>query len=220
MVNTTNSNRRQVYRLQPPPVWAPIFSIIVAGRQHTAAKVIDVNLQGVRVTFGAADLSALTPAALVTTSIRAPGLDGAVDIRGRVVFAMTRGDGLVVAIAFLDPPDLSDRVTADFFRVFNRREDERRRSAPGQDRISALVLNAAGEADGVIDLVLRDHSDKGVGFVVDQPTDAFLQNSAGLALPLSNQGAAVRPAQLRRRDAYDDAFHYGCTFAPNIAEPT
>lgn len=220
MVNISNNNRRLVYRLQPPPVWAPIFSVMVNGTRCTAEQVIDVNLNGVRVTFAASKLAALTAGALVTTSIQAPGLDGSADISGRVVFSAIHGASLVVAIAFIETPDLADRVTADFFSVFNRREDEREMTAPGSDRISALVLNAAGEADGVIDLMLRDHSNKGVGFIVDEHTDAFLQDTAGgLALPLPHQQEAVWPAQVRRREAREDTVHYGCTFdrAPDQA---
>ena len=109
-------------------------------------------------------------------------------------------------------PDLGDGMTADFFRVFNRREDPRRNAAAGSNKVSALVLNAAGEADAIVDLLLRDHSDTGIGFVVDSRTDAFMRDGTALALPLPNRQHAVWPAQIRRREAHDDAIHYGCTF--------
>ena len=220
MVKISHGNRRQRYRLQPPSVWAPRFSIVVDGKRHTAAKVVDVNLNGVRVIFNTADKPILTAGTQVTTVIQAPGLDGWVDIASRVIFTMSHNNGLAVALAFVEPLDLGDRVTGDFFRVFNRREDERRRSTPGQGRISALVLNAAGEADGIIDLMLRDHSPKGIGFMVDPPTDAFLQHNdnAGLALPSPDQQEAVRPAQVRHRNTQGDSIHYGCTFFPTISE--
>ena len=148
----------------------------------------------------------------VTTSIKSQGLLRATDIAGRVVVSFTRGAQRIVAIAFTDVPDLGDGVTADFFRVFNRREDLRRNAAPGSTTLSALVLNAEGVADGVIDLKLRDHSDKGIGFVVDNHTDAFMRDGASLALPLPDRQQAVCAAQVRRRDAHDDTVHYGCTF--------
>ena len=78
--------------------------------------------------------------------------------------------------------------------------------------MSALVLNADGLADGVIDLELRDLSDKGIGFVVDSHTDAFMRDGAALALPLPDRQQAVFPAQVRRRNACDGGVHYGCTF--------
>lgn len=214
MDDTTTNNRRQLYRFEPPPVWAPIFSVICAGKRCTAEQVIDVNLKGVRVVFAATALPTLVTGQEITTSIQAPGLDGCVDIRGRIVFSATRAANLMVAIAFIECPDLDDRVTADFFSVFNRREDLRQMFSAAGDTLSALILNASGEADGVIDLMLRDRSHKGFGFVVDEHTDAFMQDhfGASVALHLPDQQTAVGPAQVRRRDARDDAVHYGCTF--------
>jgi len=212
MINKTSNNRRQYYRHAPPSLGAPILSVRHGGRHCTAERVIDVSLKGVRVIFPDADLVPLAVGDPVTTSIQAPGLRSAADIAGRVVLSVARGPQRVVAIAFIDTPDLGDGATADFFRIFNRRGDLRRNVAPGQDSLSALVLNADGSADGVIDLQLRDHSDKGIGFVVDSHTDAFMRDGASLALPLPDRQQAVWPAQVRRRDAQDDTVHYGCTF--------
>ena len=212
MVYKSNNNRRQYYRHEPPPVGAPILSVIHGGQGCTAEQVINVSLKGVRLSFADAALLPLAAGDLVTTSIKSQGLLKATDIAGRVVVSFTRGSQRIVAIAFTDAPDLGDGVTADFFRVFNRREDLRRNAAPGSDTLSALVLNAEGVADGVIDFKLRDHSDKGIGFVVDNHTDAFMRDGASLALPLPDRLQAVRAAQVRRRDAHDDTVHYGCTF--------
>ncbi len=212
MGNTTNTNRRQYYRHEPPPLGAPILSLVHDGKRCTAEQVIDVSLKGVRLVFRATELATLTAGDVVATAIKAPGLHGAADIAGRVVFSFVRGVHKVVAITFTALPDLGDGATADFFRVFNRREDLRRNAAPGSDSFSALVLNADGSADGVIDLRLRDHCAKGIGFVVDSHTDAFMRDGAALALPLPDRQQAVWPAQVRRRDAHDDAVHYGCTF--------
>ena len=212
MLNKTNNNRRQYYRHEPPPVGAPILSVVHGDLRCTAEQVIDVSLKGVRLIFPAAALPPLVAGDRVAVSIKAPGLRDAADIAGRVVFSFARGAQRVVAITFTDTPDLGDGVTADFFRVFNRREALRRNAPPGSDTLSALVLNADGVADGVIDLQLRDHSAKGIGFVVDNHTDAFLRDGASLALPMPDREQAVCPAQVRRRDAHDDAVHYGCTF--------
>ena len=212
MVNKSNNNRRQYYRHEPPPVGAPILSVVHGGQACTAEQVINVSLKGVRLSFSDAALPPLTAGDLVTTSIKSQGLLRATDIAGRVVVSFTRGAQRIVAIAFTDAPDLGDGVTADFFRVFNRREDLRRNAAPGSTTLSALVLNAEGVADGVIDLKLRDHSDKGIGFVVDNHTDAFMRDGASLALPLPDRQQAVCAAQVRRRDAHHDTVHYGCTF--------
>ncbi len=94
----------------------------------------------------------------------------------------------------------------------NRRNARRQSPAPGADNVSALVLNAAGEPDGVIDLKLRDHSDSSVGFVVDEDTDAFLREGAAVALPTPDGPHTVRPAVVRRREAQDDSVYYGCSF--------
>ena len=212
MTNKTNNNRRRYYRFEPPSLGAPILSIVHQGRRCKAARVIDINLKGVRVMFAAGKLSPLTVGEFVTTSIQSPGILDSADIAGRVVFSFERGEHTVVAISFSETPDLGDGMTADFFRVFNRREDLRRNAAPGSDKVSALVLNAAGEADAIIDLLLRDHSDTGIGFVVDSPTDAFMRDGTALALPLPNRQHAVWPAQIRRREAHDGAIHYGATF--------
>ena len=213
MTNKTNTNRRQYYRCQPPALDAPVLSIMHQGRRCEASSVIDVSLKGVRVVFADGALAPLTAGDRVTASIQSPGLGHATEIAGRVVFSLERGVQRVVAITFCELPDLGDGMTADFFRVFNRREDLRRSALPGSDKVSALVLNAAGEADAIVDLLLRDHSTKGVGFVVDTRTDAFMRDGAALALPLPDRQQAVWPAQIRRRDARGGAIHYGCTFA-------
>ena len=211
MTNKTNTNRRQYYRCQPPSLDAPLLSIMHHGRRCEAISVIDVSLKGVRVVFDDT-LVSLVAGNPVTVSIQSPGIGSAAAIAGRVVFSFERGGQRVVAIAFNELPDLADGMTADFFRIFNRREDLRCNALPGSDKVSALVLNAAGEADAIVDLLLRDHSSKGVGFVVDTRTDAFMRDGTALAMPLPDRQQAVWPAQIRRRDAHDGAIHYGCTF--------
>ncbi len=211
-MSVNNNNRRELYRCEPAPVWAPILSVLHQGQRIAADRVIDVNLRGVRVSFATTRLATLPVGEVITASIQAPGLDGCADLGGRVVFSETRGAELVVAIAFDAAPDLGDRVTADFFSVFNRRNARRQSPAPGADNVSALVLNAAGEPDGVIDLKLRDHSDSSVGFVVDEDTDAFLREGAAVALPTPDGPHTVRPAVVRRREAQDDSVYYGCSF--------
>ena len=212
MTNKTNNNRRQYYRYAPPAVGAPVLSVVHQGRRCRAASVIDVSLKGVRVVFAAGELPPLAAGEFVTTSIQSLGMGDSADIGGRVVFSVERGEHWVVAISFSEMPDLGDGMTADFFRVFNRRENRRRNAAPGSDKVSALVLNAAGEADAIIDLLLRDHSVKGIGFVVDPRTDAYMRDGTALALPLPDRQQTVWPAQIRRRNAHEGAIHYGCTF--------
>jgi hypothetical protein len=212
MTNKTNNNRRQYYRYEPPANAAPLLSLVLGGHRCPAQQVIDVSLKGIRLAFSDSELPPLAAGTPITASIKAAGLRDAADIAGRVVLSFVRGSQRVVAIAFTDTPDLADRATADFFRIFNRREDLRRSAAPGRDTVSALVLNADGLADGVIDLELRDLSDKGIGFVVDSHTDAFMRDGAALALPLPDRQQAVFPAQVRRRNACDGGVHYGCTF--------
>ncbi|MCC6707912.1 MAG: PilZ domain-containing protein [Gammaproteobacteria bacterium] len=212
MTDNNTNNRRQFYRHEPPPLGAPLLSLKLDGRHWTAEQVINVSLKGVRLVFKHADLPALATGQAVITSIKVPGMASTTEIASRVVLSATRGTQRVVAIAFTGAPDLGDHATADFFRIFNRREDPRRDAGAGQAVLSALVLNADGSADGVIDLELRDLSDKGVGFIVDNPTDAFLRDGASLALPVPGQQQAVCPAQVRRRDEHDDSVHYGCTF--------
>ena len=214
-------DRRQKYRCEPAPVWAPLVSLISAGRRFSANKVVDVTLDGARLELSANDAAAFTQGQEVTASIQAPGLDGCADIRGRIVFRADHAGRNVLAIAFTETPDLSERSTAHFFSVFNRREDKRAASDPGADVVSAVLLNAEGEADAVIDLTLVDHSAKGVGFSVDPHTDRFIRDSdpAAVALSLPDQQDATRPAQLRRREARQDGVYYGCTFgaAPDQA---
>lgn len=212
MTNKNSTNRRQYYRHEPPPVGAPLLSLTLNGRQWTAEGVINVSLKGVRLLFKHADLPALPTGQAIVASINVPGMGRPTEIPSRVVLSATRGAQRVVAIAFTGLPDLGDHATADFFRIFNRREDPRRDADAGQAALSALVLNADGSADGVIDVELRDLSDKGVGFVVDNPTDAFLRDGAALALPLPGAEQAVFAAQVRRRDAHHDSVHYGATF--------
>ncbi|MBK6660714.1 MAG: PilZ domain-containing protein [Proteobacteria bacterium] len=212
MITKNTNNRRQYYRHEPPPQGAPSLSLGLDGRHWTAAEVVNVSLKGVRLVFDHPDLPALASGQAVTTSISIPGMGSTAEIASHVVLCATRGTQRVVAIAFSDAPDLGNHATADFFRIFNRREDLRRNAGAGQAALSALVLNADGSADGVIDLQLRDLSDKGVGFVVDTPTDAFMRDGASLALPVPGRQRSVCAAQVRRRDAHDGSVHYGCTF--------
>jgi hypothetical protein len=213
-MNETHDDRRRLYRLQPAPDSAPMLALDDDARRWPQAQVLDVNLHGVRVRIAGDHGPNLGAGDPVHATIEAIGLAGTARLPGRVVFARVEDGAQIVAIAFLTRPDLGNSVTAEFFSVFNRRGDERERSAPAHARVSALVLNAAGEADGVIDLMLRDHSAKSVGFVVDASTDAFLRDSdrSGLALPRPDMREAVWPAQVRRREADGGAVYYGCTF--------
>jgi len=212
MNNDNQPNRRLMYRLEPPPVWAPILSIIVDGRRVRAATVIDVNLRGVRIALPQDDTLKLERGLTVTASIQAPGLDGCADIRGRVVFTADSGERRVVAVAFLDEPDLSDRTTADFFSVFNRRQEMRQAPAAGEV-VEALVLDAAGQPDGVIDLTVLNQSAAGIGFVVDATTDAYMRDCAAVAISLAvpAEERETRAAHLRHRSSREDAVYYGCT---------
>ena len=212
MINKADTNRRQCYRYEPPLSDTPVLSIVHAGWRCEAASVIDISLKGVRAVFADDARPSLAAGDLVTTSIRSASMGTSAEIAGRVVCSFERGAQRVVAISFSEVPNLGDGMTADFFRVFNRREDLRLSAQPGNDKMSALVLNAAGEADAIIDLLLRDHSSKGVGFVVDTRTDAFMREGIALALPMHDREQTVWPAQIRRRDAHDGAIHYGCTF--------
>lgn len=212
MIKNADTNRRQYYRYEPPVLNAPVLSIVRAGRRCEATCVTDISLKGVRAVFADDALTPLAAGDLVTTSIRSASMGNSTEIPGRVVFSFERGAQRVVAISFSEVPNLGDGMTADFFRVFNRREDLRRSVLPGSDKMCALVLNAAGEADAIIDLLLRDHSCKGVGFVVDTRTDTFMRDGAALALPMPDREQTVWPAHIRRRNAHDGAIHYGCTF--------
>jgi hypothetical protein len=207
----STNNRRTLYRFEPPPLAAPRFSITRGDRRVAAEHVIDVNVKGVRVAFATHDLTSLVVGAHVMCVIEARGLAGKAEIRGRVVFSFSRADSLVVAIAFTETPDLGDRVTAEFFSIFNRREDLRT-AAETDEPLSALVLDSTGQADGVIELKLRDRSAKGVGFVVDPRTDAFMRDTPGASVAIPLRDDAVTPAQVRRREAKADAVHYGATF--------
>lgn len=211
MNNRLHGNRRQMYRFAPPPVWAPVFTAVAGEQRITAEMVIDVTLAGVRVAFPLAGCPAFSRGDAVLASICAPGLEGCAEIRGRVVFAADGGGRRVVAIAFDEQPDLSDRATADFFKVFNRREDPRETPAAAEV-VEALVLDAAGQPDGVIDVQVLNQSAKGIGFVVDGVTDAFMRSCDAVAIALGTPGdnCATRPAHLLHRVNRADDVYYGC----------
>jgi hypothetical protein len=212
MMNNNDSDRRVAYRFEPPAVWSPIVAVIHQGRRIKADQVADVSLYGMRLAFQLADCPAFEAGMEVITSIQAPGLDGCADITGRIVFCASNPIHRIVAIQFLAQPDLSDRITADFFSVFNRRQGRREDPTPGET-IAALVLNARGEADGVIDLRVLNQSQSGIGFVVDQSTDAYLRDTdtGALGLELGINSGAVREARIRHRSDREDEIYYGCT---------
>ena len=212
MTQLQHGNRRQMYRFAPPPAGAPALAVQSGAQRITADFIIDVNLGGVRVAFPLEGCPAFASGDAVTVAIRAPGLEGSAEMRGRVVFAADGGGRRVVALAFIDPPDLADRATAEFFMVFNRREDPRE-TAPASEVIEALVLDADGQPDGVIDVKVLNQSPKGIGFVVDGATDAFMRACDAVAIALETPGEDVttRPAQLLRRVNREDNVYYGCT---------
>ncbi len=86
-MSVNNNNRRELYRCEPAPVWAPILSVLHQGQRIAADRVIDVNLRGVRVSFATTRLATLPVGEVITASIQAPGLDGCADLSGRVVFS-------------------------------------------------------------------------------------------------------------------------------------
>jgi hypothetical protein len=201
-------DRRQKYRYEPAPGNAPQFSLLGAGRSVAVERVVDVNLGGARLEISANDGAAFAAGEPVTAVIRAAGLPERTDVRGRVVFRSERGGRSVVAIAFTDVPDPGEPATAAFFSVFNRRSVER--AVEGPERVSALLLNDAGEADAVIDLTLLDRSANGIGFSVDAQTDAFIQDNPASAIAFGLPGQdATTAVRVQRREAHGGEVRYG-----------
>jgi hypothetical protein len=201
-----------MYRFEPPPVAAPKLAISGKGWRIAAEMVIDVNLKGVRIAVPLGVCPAFARSDEVLATIEAPGLAGSAEIRSRIAFVADGGGRRVLALEFMDTPDLTDRATAEFFCVFNRRED-RRQGAGAAATVEALVLDAEGQPDGVIDLCVLNRSPKGIGFVVDGATDAFMRDHDTVAIKLPAPGADERAARVRHRADRDDSVYYGCTLA-------
>ncbi|MCZ6774425.1 MAG: hypothetical protein O7G83_20900 [Proteobacteria bacterium] len=206
--HTIDSNRRERYRLEPSPVLEPILSIIHDGRRVTADTVIDVNLSGARVAFEGSITLNIVPGENVTASVQAPGLDGCADIPARIIFSAIKASRHVVALVFTQTPDLSDRATSDFFSVFNRRADLREAASEPESAASATLV---GEAR--VDLKVLNHSTRGIGFIVDEQTDALLRERQSLALaiqlPQQHDPVAVS-VRICHRAALTDTVYYGC----------
>lgn len=212
MNNHIHGNRRQMYRCEPPPVAAPTLAVYRGDKGSTADFVIDVTLSGVRAALPAAGSPVLAEGDAVIVAIQAAGLDGQVEIGARVVFACDEGAQRIVALAFSDKPDLSNRTTAEFFSVFNRRENLR--EAPREAlSVEALVLDANGQPDGVIDVAVVNQSATGMGIAVDASTDAYIRDAQAVALALPGNGAPARPLSLRHRVNRDDGVYYGASLA-------
>jgi hypothetical protein len=206
--NTNDSNRRERYRLEPPPVLEPILSVIHDGRRVTADTVIDVNLSGARVEFDLSKTLTFGPAQTVTVSVQAPGLDGCADMPARIVFSGTKASRQIVGLVFTETPELSDRSTSDFFGVFNRRADRREAASERESAVAAYVVGDTG-----LSLKVLNHSASGIGFMVDESTDTVLREHGSLALELElpqQDDRVTVSVRVCHRAARHDAVYYGC----------
>jgi hypothetical protein len=212
--NTDYLDRRERYRLEPPPVLEPILTIIRGGLRISAERVIDVNMSGARAEFDASEPFDIAPGQDVTVSVQAPGLDGSADISARIVFSSVRQSRHVVGLVFTQTPDLSDRSTSDFFSVFNRRGSRRNSTPAGHNGVSARLLDPAR-----VELKVINHTSQGIGFIVDEKTDGLLRDRDSLALTLQMPEDAVQvevTVRICHRASRSDSVYYGCMIQEGV----
>lgn len=214
MDSAASTDRRQAYRYSPPPIMEPIVTVIDRGSRARAHSVVDINLRGARLAFKGEDAPHLAAGQTVTIAMQAPGLDGAVDIKARVVFSAKQDHRHVVAVVFTNLPDIDDRVDAAFFSVFNRRQDERPDCGM---RINAVVLadNSDDSEPTGFEIRVVNHTNKGMGFVVNRALDRLINGRDAIELAIQTQD---RPeprhvsARILHRAMRTDTVYYGCIF--------
>ncbi len=213
MAQDDHDDRRQAYRCEPSQLMAPVLSIIHNGRRLQAERVIDVTLRGARVEFASAAGAAITSGAAITVTLMAPGLDGCADVAARVVFSASRGQRHVVAMVFVDEPDVADRCDSAFFSVFNRRSTQR---SDGVTAISAMLLPGDDQPAEPIELKVINHSSGGIGFLVDAALDELIRGRDALDIAVHSDDAGEprhRTARVLHRATNANAIYYGCMYA-------
>ncbi len=215
MEHSQEQNRRRAYRYQPEPVMEPIFSILHGDQRCKAERVIDINARGARVAVNEQDKINLAADARLRASIMAPGLDGCVDIEARVVFNAINSGQQLLALAFDMVPDVADRIDPAFFRVFNRRGDMR---SSDESSISAVLVtdDEAEEPEHGLMLNVVNHSDRGIGFMVDEHADIHVRGRKALRLTIASKstgGPHQLTAHVQHRATRAGAVYYGCSFA-------
>ena len=215
MGSSAQYNRRQAYRYAPPPVMAPVLSIIHGGTRTRVDSVIDINLRGARVAFDGAEMHNFSSGQEVTVTLQAPGLDGSVEIDARIVFSAKQGQRHIIALVFISEPDLADRTDSNFFSVFNRREDQRAASVAAISAVLMANREASDEIAG-FEVKVINHSSKGIGFTVDQTLDDLIRGREAVDLRIQTDGSEdvqQLSARILHRVTRSDTIYYGCMFS-------
>ena len=215
MEHSQQDNRRELYRCEPESVMEPVLDVIHEQQTRRAARVIDINARGARIALAEGDGLNLVQGSPIHVTIMAPGLDGRASIEARVVFSASKAGEHLLALAFIDVPDVSDRSEPTFFSVFNRRSD--RRSAD-ESSISAVLITDEGKEEPEHGLLLNvvNHSDRGIGFVVNANVDDLIRGRDSLSLTIasrSNTQPRVLTARVQHRATRAGEIYYGCSFA-------
>lgn len=207
-------NRRQAYRYAPPLVMEPIFTLIRDGERTRAQSVVDINVRGARVCFPNAAAPKIHPGDEVVASVQAPGLDGCVDFPARVVFSAEQDAQRLIALMFRQVPDIDDRVDANFFSVFNRRQDERPDSGIRVNAVVHATADADNEPTG-FEIRVVNHTSKGIAFVVNKALDRLIEkrDTVDLSIQTAEQTEPQRvSARVLHRAVRAEAIYYGCMF--------
>jgi hypothetical protein len=211
-----DDERREVYREAPPPDAEPQLIIITKDERAIPDNVADINARGAKVEFDSADAPSLVPGKGITVGVEAPGLSGSVEIDARTVFAATRGERFVSAIAFAKLPEAISNAGGAFFTIFNRRSARRPFTDSEQSALSATVLTELESSKGH-PVKIVNYSKTGIGIMATGAVSELLKAVDIVELMVSsNRTAEIRKftAHVVHRASRGSDNYFGCLLVP------
>ena len=214
--DSNEDDRREIYREVPPTGQEPQLTIVTDEEQAVPDAITDINARGVKVEFEKDGAPQLIAGKSLKVDVAAPGLQGNAEIDARTVFAATRGERLVSAIAFAHLPSAISDAGGAFFSVFNRRSKRRPMADSDKSGISASVMTELASDQGH-PVKIANYSKTGIGIVAGGAVADLLNSIDEFRLQVQSKRTGetrLFTAHVVHRAMRGEDNYFGCLLRP------
>jgi len=212
-----SDNRRSAYRVRPISTDNLALALLRDNSRHVPDKIADVTCNGASVRFVKDTAPSVTKGEQIMLSIESPNLNSSATISATVVFAGDSTTERLIGLAFDTSDHLFDRVSENFFELFNRRVAYRGVDQASADDLAAAVmpLESAHNNQLLYPVKVRNISATGICLCVSTDPDNFMRERVNIRLALRFPGQRSPHeivTQVCYRTVADEITYYGCHF--------